>query len=309
MENNSPGLNRLRTLYPFVCEEDGFPLPLCWSSEDKFYFVGLSENNLRVSYQGYGKTQLDAVSVRATHPIPSACGLYYYEVKIINRGSDGYIGIGLSAEEVDMNALPGWRENSFGYHGDDGKSFCSSGTGQTYGPTFTTNDVIGCGINFIDNTCFYTKNGLNLGTAFVDLPLNLYPTVGLNSHGEVVEANFGQCPFVYKIGDDMRELRARIASVILNYPIPDKPMEASIQSMIATYLVHHPQWCDVPRSASSASSSSGNVSSDSSLSDIASSTTISSPGSSSSLLSQFWFNRNFFHVSKDSRRKRKADDA
>jgi hypothetical protein len=42
------------------------------------------------SILGYGKTQLDAVSVRATHPIPSACGLYYYEVKIINRGSDGY---------------------------------------------------------------------------------------------------------------------------------------------------------------------------------------------------------------------------
>jgi hypothetical protein len=70
---------------------------------------------------------------------------------------------------------------------------------------------------------------LNLGTAFDDLPLNLYPTIGLNSHGEIVEANFGQSPFVYKIEDDMRELRARIASVILNYPIPDKPMEASIQ--------------------------------------------------------------------------------
>lgn len=155
--------------------------------------------------------------------------LFFNTSSCINSLINRYIGIGLSADEVDTNALPGWRENSFGYHGDDGKSFCSSGTGQPYGPTFTTNDVIGCGINFIDNTCFYTKNGLNLGTAFDDLPLNLYPTIGLNSHGEIVEANFGQSPFVYKIEDDMRELRARIASVILNYPIPDKPMEASIQ--------------------------------------------------------------------------------
>lgn len=57
----------------------------------------------------------------------------------------------------------GWEKNSYGYHGDDGHSFCSSGNGKAYGPTFTTGDVIGCGFNLIDNTCFYTKNGVNLG--------------------------------------------------------------------------------------------------------------------------------------------------
>lgn len=48
------------------------------------------------------------------------------------------MGIGLSAQGVNMNRLPGWDKNSYGYHGDDGHSFCSSGTGQPYGPTFTT---------------------------------------------------------------------------------------------------------------------------------------------------------------------------
>lgn len=32
----------------------------------------------------------------------------------------------------------GWDKQSYGYHGDDGNSFCSSGNGQPYGPTFTT---------------------------------------------------------------------------------------------------------------------------------------------------------------------------
>ena len=39
--------------------------------------------------------------------------------------------------------LPGWDKHSYGYHGDDGHSFCSSGQGQKYGPTFTTGDVVG----------------------------------------------------------------------------------------------------------------------------------------------------------------------
>lgn len=100
------------------------------------------------------------------------------------------MGIGLSQQGVSLNRLPGkdftlsrsadpefemvsgWDRFSYGYHGDDGNSFCSSGSGLPYGPTFTTDDVIGCGVNFIDNTCFYTKNGHNIGVAFTDLPVS-----------------------------------------------------------------------------------------------------------------------------------------
>nr|CAD7587980.1 unnamed protein product [Timema genevievae] len=185
----------------------------------------LKECDLKGNPIGHGKTHKDAASVRATHAIPAACGLYYFEVKIVSKGRDGYMGIGLSAQGVNMNRLPGWDKHSYGYHGDDGHSFCSSGTGQPYGPTFTTGDVIGCGVNLIDNTCFYTKNGHNLGVAFTDLPPNLYPTVGLQTPGEVVDANFGQAPFVFDIEDMMRELRARTQATIHQYPVPDNQGE------------------------------------------------------------------------------------
>ncbi|TKS79332.1 Ran-binding protein 9 [Collichthys lucidus] len=151
------------------------------------------------------------------------------------------MGIGLSAQGVNMNRLPGWDKHSYGYHGDDGHSFCSSGTGQPYGPTFTTGDVIGCCVNLINNTCFYTKNGHSLGIAFTDLPPNLYPTVGLQTPGEVVDANFGQHPFVFDIEDYMREWRTKIQAQIDRCPIGEREGEwqSMIQKMVASYLVHH----------------------------------------------------------------------
>lgn len=196
---------------------------------------------LPVPDAGHGKTPKDAASVRATHPIPAACGIYYFEVKIVSKGRDGYMGIGLSAQGVNMNRLPGWDKHSYGYHGDDGHSFCSSGTGQPYGPTFTTGDVIGCCVNLINNTCFYTKNGHSLGIAFTDLPPNLYPTVGLQTPGEVVDANFGQHPFVFDIEDYMREWRTKTQAQIDRFPIGDREGEwqTMIQKMVSSYLVHH----------------------------------------------------------------------
>uniref|UniRef100_A0A8C9T7X3 RAN binding protein 10 n=1 Tax=Scleropages formosus TaxID=113540 RepID=A0A8C9T7X3_SCLFO len=231
---------RLKRLYPAVNEEET-PLPRSWSPKDKYSYIGLSQNNLRVHYKGHGKNHKDAASVRATHPIPAACGIYYFEVKIVSKGRDGYMGIGLSAQGVNMNRLPGWDKHSYGYHGDDGHSFCSSGTGQPYGPTFTTGDVIGCCVNLINNTCFYTKNGHSLGVAFTDLPPNLYPTVGLQTPGEIVDANFGQQPFVFDIEDYMSEWRAKIHGMIARFPIGERlgEWQAVLQSMVSSYLVHH----------------------------------------------------------------------
>lgn len=150
------------------------------------------------------------------HP---ACGVYYFEIDIISKGRDGYIGIGFSHAGVSTNRLPGWEPGSWGYHGDDGHSFACYGTGKPYGPTFTTGDVIGCGVNFAEGnwSAFFTKNGQSLGIAFKDLKVDappgsrgssaaaavqaqmLYPSVGLRTPGEVVEANFGQRPFRFDI--------------------------------------------------------------------------------------------------------------
>lgn len=47
----SDTVDRLKSLYPNVNEEDS-PLPRAWSTKDKFSYIGLSQNNLRVHYKG-----------------------------------------------------------------------------------------------------------------------------------------------------------------------------------------------------------------------------------------------------------------
>ncbi|KAL7736239.1 hypothetical protein ACLKA6_002917 [Drosophila palustris] len=190
--------------------------------------------------EGVGKQHIEtAGSVRTAYPIPSSCGLYYFEVRIISKGRNGYMGIGLTAQQFRMNRLPGGDKQSYGYHGYDGNSFSSSCNGQSYGPTFTTGDVIGCCVNFVTNTCFYTKNGVDLGIAFRDLPTKLYPTVGLQTPGEEVDANFGQEPFKFdKIEEMMKEMRANVLRKIDRNPHLLETPENLMNRLVSTYLVH-----------------------------------------------------------------------
>ena len=47
-------------------------------------------------------------------------------------------GVGFCTADVNMDRLPGWEPQSYGYHGDDGNAFRSDGKGRRYGPTFGT---------------------------------------------------------------------------------------------------------------------------------------------------------------------------
>jgi Ran-binding protein 9/10 len=125
----------------------------------------------------------------------------YAGIHVPELAKISYIGIGFCHASVSLNRLPGWDPGSWGYHGDDGQSFASQGVGQGYGPTFTTGDIVGCGIDFQKGFAFYTKNGQLLDVAFKNLKLteSIYPTVGLRSIGEHVRVNFGKESFFFDI--------------------------------------------------------------------------------------------------------------
>ena len=129
-----------------------------------------------------------------------------------------------------------WEVNSYGYHGDDGKKYCGSGTGTSYGPTFHAGDIIGVGLNTESNSIFFTRNGSWLGVAFKNVCSDaLYPTVGLHSRGERVSANFGTNPFTFDI--KARESEENIFTIS---DVSTEQLHTSMtHQLVKDYLRHH----------------------------------------------------------------------
>jgi len=117
------------------------------------------------------------------------------------------VAVGLATKFfLKEKRFPGWDNESFGYHGDDGAIFHGRGRQLgTFGPTFGFNDTIGCGLDYSNQSIFYTLNGMLLGTAFLNVRPNieLYPTVGIDAHCTVL-FNFGADePFAFDLRNYM----------------------------------------------------------------------------------------------------------
>lgn len=70
-----------------------FKIPSCFFMNSCIYQLFLW---VFFAFAGHGKNHKDAASVRATYPIPAACGIYYFEVKIVSKGRDGSVHVASS---------------------------------------------------------------------------------------------------------------------------------------------------------------------------------------------------------------------
>jgi hypothetical protein len=158
---------------------------------------------------------------RTNHPIPPACGIYYYELEILSKAPKAHISIGFAAADARLSKLPGWEKNSWGYHGDDGFSFSAEKAGNTYGPTFGGGDTVGAGIDFSQNRAFFTKNSTLIGMVFehVACDVQVFPSVGLRHSNEHVRVNFGHAPFKYDIEDHVQQRRDTVWASIQSKPL------------------------------------------------------------------------------------------
>jgi len=105
------------------------------------------------------------------------------------------VGVATKAFQFDSR-MPGWDQQSYGYHGDDGGIFHSSGGMlKQFGPKYGPGDTVGCGIDYISKGIFYTLNGEFLGYAWERisddiLQKDLFPAVGIDTNSPI-HLNFG----------------------------------------------------------------------------------------------------------------------
>eukprot|EP00297_Palpitomonas_bilix_P004871 CAMPEP_0113899440 /NCGR_PEP_ID=MMETSP0780_2-20120614/20032_1 /TAXON_ID=652834 /ORGANISM="Palpitomonas bilix" /LENGTH=675 /DNA_ID=CAMNT_0000891607 /DNA_START=222 /DNA_END=2249 /DNA_ORIENTATION=- /assembly_acc=CAM_ASM_000599 len=153
-------------------------------------------------------------AVRAMKSCPDVTDIFYFEMKIAKLGaSHPYCtcSIGISSGPIFTLHKPvGWCKGTFGYHGDDGKIFEQTGRGVQYGPIMKEGDVVGCGLNFIQKTIFFTHNGRMLGNAFHVIPDHpIYPSFSVRDKGEAIAVNLGCFPFRFDIDSYTSTLERR----------------------------------------------------------------------------------------------------
>ncbi|KAF2017513.1 SPRY-domain-containing protein [Aaosphaeria arxii CBS 175.79] len=235
---------------PVYVDDQVTSWPTKWNEADMYPTLDVDEGGLQTKFTGpTPKSNDEAGSIRADHPMPRQGGIYYYEVTIVAKGKDGrMIGIGFTGPKVVLSRIPGWEPDSFAYHGDDGYSYSNTTSGKPFGPKFGTLDVIGCGVNFRKGTAFFTRNGHFLGEPFKDIKPNLswYPTVGMKKNGETLRVNFGQEPFLFDIDKMVQAEKAEIQREIAAVKAPPRtekdksPFDetAFIHSLVSQYLAH-----------------------------------------------------------------------
>jgi len=183
--------------------------------------------------------EFDAATARSECEIPPQCGVFYFEVKILNKGNDGFLSIGLITKASLLKKLVGWETGTIGYHGDDGCIYMGSGKGHQFGPEFSTGDTVGCGVDFISRTIFFTKNGYHLGDKAYPLnssPDPLYAAFGMKSFGESVLANFGADPFAFDIEAYVKHEQDKFTEKIKK----EINLESSInlQKLVLSHMIH-----------------------------------------------------------------------
>ena len=92
-------------LSPSTSQNEPPLLPSRFNDRDRYPILELLNDGMDAKFSGPAKgTDHDAASVRADHPIPSTCGIYYYEVTIISRGNQGYFSfVGEFPEYLDLS--------------------------------------------------------------------------------------------------------------------------------------------------------------------------------------------------------------
>lgn len=198
-------------------------------------FQMVSMDKMSVQYVGSSQHGYDVGAVQANCPAPTKRIAYYFEMTVKNAGQKGQVAIGFTTKEFNLRRQPGWEANSCGYHGDDGFLYHGQGKGEPFGPTYTSDDTVGAGINYSALEFFFTKNGELVGTVGKDIKGLLYPTIAVHGPNEEVTVNFGKQPFRFDIEAFMLKERLKQDELIEKVTLSPNVSHWIVRS----YLLHY----------------------------------------------------------------------
>lgn len=69
-------------------EETVAQLPSRWSTVNRFAGIEVFGDGAEIKFTGTTKSTDEGAAVKADHPMPSECGIYYFEVTVLSRGKD-----------------------------------------------------------------------------------------------------------------------------------------------------------------------------------------------------------------------------
>ena len=176
------------------------PLPM-WSSESpvgwlRFEQVKLHNNTIEYAESSTKTTNVGVAQVSQCLELGVSP---YFEIEVLSHNKKGTISMGVAPVDYPMGMQAGWKENSIGYHGNDGCLFHANDYGCPFGPVWRLHDVIGMGIRAPDLQdesasplsevqAFFAYNGEEIGHTTINIPHSgLFPTVGLHGHSETVK--------------------------------------------------------------------------------------------------------------------------
>lgn len=71
-------------------EHNLFRVPIAFSNRDHCSLMEVTEVGHRLTYIGTSNGEHDAATARSDCEIPPQCGIFYFEVTIMDKGRDGY---------------------------------------------------------------------------------------------------------------------------------------------------------------------------------------------------------------------------
>ena len=181
------------------------------NSLDNYYFAGtFSEGNLKV-------VSVSSVESYLTGTIGVSTGKWYWEIKITSSGS-GRDFVGIADKVAETNGFSAYSGNSnmVSYYGYTGQYRFGS-SGDTYGDTFGTGDIIGVAMDLDNNKLYFSKNGTfqnsgdptsgSTGTGALAIPSSpasgfYFPQfANIHNTASTFEANFGSPAFSISSGN------------------------------------------------------------------------------------------------------------